>query len=86
MTNSYSTIEHLLPSFDRYVQQHRIPTGGFLQACLENNLTEAVGRADFININLLPDIVRYMYNELPADSWGSPERVQAWLARRTKED
>lgn len=78
--NNYDAIAHLIPSFDRYVQ-HKIPTGGFLEACLRNDLKEAVGRADNQNIRLLPEIVAYMYNELPSDCWGSPERVKRFLKR-----
>jgi len=65
-------------SLARYVK-HRIPTGGFLQAVLENNLKEACGRADDQNQATLFHIVSYIYNELPFNCWGSPERVRQWL-------
>lgn len=77
---NYDRITHLIDTFDRYVQHH-IPTGSFLRACLENDLREAVARADHQNIHLLPEVVSYMYNELPFNCWGSPERVKAWLSR-----
>lgn len=59
----------------------RIPTGGFLRAVLENNLREAFNRADGVNVLHLAGIVRWCWWELPADAWGSPERVRAWLER-----
>ena len=59
----------------------RIPTGGFLQAVLENDLVEACARADDDNIRHLPGIVSFCYNQLPGNSWHSRENVQAWLAR-----
>lgn len=65
-------------SLDRYVE-HGISTGGFLEAVLCNNLSEAVGRADEKALENLPHIVSYIYNELPGGAWGSPERVQVWL-------
>ncbi len=69
----------MLASIDRYVND-RIPPGGFLTAVLSNDLTQAVARADDTNIRLLPEYVRYCYNEIPSPCWGSPERVEAWLS------
>ena len=69
---------HTISSIDRYVEHHLQP-GGFLRAVFENNLREALGRADSINRESLFDIVAYIYNECPFNCWGSPERVSAWL-------
>jgi len=68
----------LKDSIDRYVQDHT-PVGGFLTALLSNDLFIAVMRADDINVALLRDYVRYLFNETPATCWGSPEKVKAWL-------
>jgi hypothetical protein len=54
--------------------------GDFLRAVLENNLTEAFGRADEYNLRTLHAIVAYVYNELPSPSHGSPEKVRTWQA------
>ncbi len=62
----------------RYTEQH-IPTGSFLRAVLENDLTEAVARADFTNLRLLPEIVQYCYENLSHNCWGSPEIVKEFL-------
>jgi hypothetical protein len=78
MTN-YDAIAHLIPGITRYVQA-RIPTGSFLKAVLSNDLKEACARADYLNQHLLFEIVAYLYNEVPSKCWGSPEKVQAWLA------
>ena len=72
--------QHLKDSFDRYVS-HGILPGGFLTAVLENNLTEAVGRADTHNLANIRGIVAYAYNEIPADCWGSPEKIDVWINR-----
>lgn len=64
-------------ALDRYVG--REPVGNFLTAVLENNLQLAVGYADNDNLANLPAFVGYLYNELPADCWGSKEKMAAWL-------
>ena len=77
--DSYGMVrKDCLDSLDRYVT-HGIPTGGFLEAVLCNDLMESFGRADSDNRFALFDICRYVYNELPGGCHGSPERVRAWL-------
>lgn len=71
-------MEHIKESLERYVE-HKIPTGGFLEAVLSNNLADAVGKADNENIQRLPEIVRFVYTKLPSSCWGSPEKVKEWL-------
>jgi hypothetical protein len=78
---NYGTIDHIVPTLDRYVLNH-IPTGGFLEAVLSNDLKEACARADSQNRYLLFEIVSYLYNEVPSACWGSPEKVQKWLEAR----
>ena len=75
---SYWPTEDIRESLDAYVQQRR-PLGGFLQAVIENDLTEAVGRADSVNIRQLALIVGYVYWEMPSTCHGSPEHYAAWL-------
>lgn len=65
---------------ERYVVDRTHP-GDFLMAVLCNDLREAFGRADTRNIDRMFNIVQFCYNVLPAGSWGSPEKVQAWLNR-----
>lgn len=69
----------------RYVE-HRIETGGFLRAVLENNLKESFQRADSWNLENMAHIVCYVYNVVPRAAWGSPEKVSAWLASRKVEE
>jgi hypothetical protein len=64
-------------TIDLYVS-HRCKTGGFVNAVLENNLTEAIARADSDNLPNLPHIVCYCYNEIPPECWGSPKKVKEW--------
>lgn len=70
---------HLAESLDRYAK-HRVETGGFLRACLENDFIQAASRADLENRHRLFEIASHIYNNLPAHCHGSRERVNAWLA------
>jgi len=73
-------MEQVKETLERYVND-RCPTGGFLHAVLSNDLTEACARADMRNQRQLPEIVTYIYNNIPSISWGSPEKVEKWLNR-----
>lgn len=64
-------------AIDEWVRVGR-PTGHFVRAVLENDLTEAIGRADDLNINALPHIVCYPWNCVSSLAWGSVAKVQAW--------
>lgn len=71
-------------SLDRYVNDG-IETGSFLRAVLENNLIDSVGKADYQNSKILPEICSYVYNYLPSNCWGSKEKVNKWLKRKREE-
>jgi len=66
-------------ALDHYAITGRLP-GHFCQAVLKNDLQKAVGRADKENQKALVDIVKYVYNRLPINCWGSPEKVGDWSA------
>jgi hypothetical protein len=68
-------------TIDNYVK-HKIPTGDFLRAVLENNLMEAMGRADELSRLELYDICYYIYNNAPISCHGSPEKVKKWLSSK----
>lgn len=78
---SWPVPTHLLEGLRRYADG-RVPTGGFLRAVLENNLKEAVQAADIESQRSLCAVVAYCYNSIPSASWGSPEKVNEWLAGR----
>lgn len=76
----------LIPSetkeaLDRYVFNH-VPPGGFLEAVLTNDLRGAFVNADKQNLNALPAIVAYVYNQTPVVCRGTPERYERWLTHR----
>lgn len=63
----------------RYLD-HGIPPGSFLMALFSNDLKEAFRRADDQNTAAMLDWVRFMVNDMPGNSQGSPEAVEAWIA------
>lgn len=65
------------PALDRYVKEGILP-GGFLQAVISNDLTEACFRADDENLKNIPAYVHYLYNEVPMECWGSKEKMERW--------
>lgn len=71
-------------SIDRYVNAG-VPTGGFLEAVISNDLREACGRADEVYMRCIPAIVAYLYNNCPGRCWGSPERYMEWINWKAEE-
>lgn len=66
----------------RYLVQ-RIRPGGFLTAVLENDLREAVARANPpAHLLALPALAKFLYNEAPAAAHGDPASVNSWIAER----
>ena len=79
----YAIRPDMMGAIRRYID-HGIPPGSFLTAVIENNLSEAVGRADNENLENLPAFLAYFYNEAPSPCWGSPAKRQAWVAERSQ--
>lgn len=77
--------ENIKQSLDKYAKDKR-PTGGFLRSVLENNLSDAVCKADMFNLSILKNIVLYVNNDMPSPCWGSPKKVKEWLASRTESE
>ena len=69
---------HLRDGIRLYIE-YKIKPGQFLTAVLENNLSQAVNRADDNSLSNLKEIVCFVYNDLPGNCWGSPDRVRGWL-------
>ena len=72
--------ENMMAAILRYIERGEQP-GHFLTAVIDNNLFEAINRADDENAANLPAFVGYFYNEAPSGCWGSPEKRRAWIAR-----
>lgn len=71
--------EHMRDGVRNYFY-HGYHPGGFLTAVLENDLMGALAKADDINRYALPKYGEFLFNFVPAGSFGSSERVDAWLA------
>jgi hypothetical protein len=82
--NEYFIQAHLVEALELYVSDGAVP-GSFLEAVLCNDLAQACARADHINIRNIPAFAAWLYNEAPIPSWGSPERVAAWVDRKKLE-
>ena len=74
---------HLRSGILNYVVDHK-PVGHFLTAVFENNLMEAMSRADEVSRAGLFNICQFIYNEAPSPCHGSCEKVAAWLAEKPK--
>lgn len=70
--------DHLRDGIFRYIEQG-IPPGSFLQAVICNDLLASVALADLENTYFLTKIVAWFYNYAPAQCWGSPQKVNAWV-------
>lgn len=76
--NACRVPDHLQGGLVRYLV-YRIPPGHFLIAVLENDLREAMGRADEESRAGLFALVSFLYSYAPMSAWGSPELVESWL-------
>lgn len=70
--------ERMVGGLSRYIL-YRIQPGSFLEAVLENDLMEALGRADVENQSLLGAYAQFIYNYAPQPCHGSKEKVKAWM-------
>ncbi len=61
-----------------YVIHHKEP-GKFLQAVIQNNLCEAVNRADEKNMFIIRGWVGIFYNFTPSLCHGSVEKYREWV-------
>lgn len=64
-------------AIDKWVSKGIRP-GSFVEAVLSNDLMGAFAKADDTNMYYMLDIIRYVYNEIPADCQGSKEKFKAW--------
>lgn len=82
----YSSLpEHMQDGMRLYLE-NRIGPGSFLTSVLANDLRGACERADHINRYRLYDIVSWLYNYAPGNSWGSRESVNKWLTGGQKHE
>ena len=68
----------VLCAIKRYVE-HGVEPGSFTRAVLENNLVQSFNKADEESYRKLKDICKYIYLCMPAEIWGSKERVDNYI-------
>lgn len=71
----------LAEGFRRYFEQGVMP-GSFLQAVLANDLYKAVTRADAVNIGRLRDIMIWVQDHAPENSWFGWDIIAAYAEQR----
>lgn len=79
--NDLTVPGHIIDSIEAYVETG-MPTGGFLQAVIDNDLRNACGRADMDNLPLIPAIVGYLYNNCPSGCWGFTGASKSWTTKK----
>ena len=77
--NECSIPEYMRGGIVRFYE-NGIPPGDFLTAVIDNDLKEAIGRADGTNQHLLWNYVNWFYNHAPSGSWGFAGATEKWLA------
>ena len=65
---------NIVESLERF-RDDGVPTGDFLTAVLENDLMEAILRADHDNMLALPHICAWVYEYLPRNIYGCRELI-----------
>lgn len=56
-----------------------VPTGSFLESCLEGNKEKAKRLADPNNLPHISAIIEWFAMNAPTNSWGSKEKRLAWI-------
>ncbi len=59
--------------------KYGIAPGSFLTAVLTNNLFEAYHFADDVHINSMSALVKFIYNKLPNDCYGTVDKVSEFI-------
>ena len=86
MNNTYPDAPiHILDSINRFVE-YGLEPGSFVKAVLSNDLAGAFNAADTDSEAGIRDILKYVRWEIPAESWGSPAKVEAWLNSKPRQN
>lgn len=70
-------------TLDRYVEDGT-SGGHFIDACLANDLQGAYAYADSWHVELIPVIVKYIYNRMPSGCCGSKQIVRDWKGNKKR--
>lgn len=81
--DEYGVPGYMQDGLVRYFNDHE-SGGHFLTALLENDLMEAINRADNTNQKAIPAYAKWLYNWADLKAYGSKAKVKAWI--ENKED
>lgn len=79
-----ATLQDWIETLDNY-NIHGYEPGSCGRALLENDLMGFMKRADDGTRANILEITRYVYNHIDERSWGSKEKVDAWILKKRKE-
>lgn len=85
MSISYDMLPESAQRSMRLYVEKGIPTGGFLERVLCNDLVGAAGAADHFNMQALDKYAGWLYNDAPRACWGSVDAVDAWIRHKGME-
>ena len=74
---------YMIDGVKRYVENGG-DAGDFLTALFSNDLVGALSRADDSNREKIWDWVKFLWNEVPSNCWGSREQVIQWQKKGGK--
>lgn len=75
--------QHMRGAMERYMEKGIHP-GNFLYQLLVGNLARATAAADHINRRSLLAYGEFLWNHANPDSYGSVDKVEAWMKARQK--
>jgi len=70
-------IPGMIFSVEMYIERGVHPSH-FLTALFSNDLTGVYNRADAENVAVMPEWVKFIYNQAPNGCWGSREAIHGW--------
>lgn len=70
-------VDRMQSNVKRYVENGKVH-GDFLRNLLKNDLVGTFSHADLENQRNMDEWITFVYNELPAECWGSEESVNDW--------
>lgn len=71
---------HMHQALKDYIE-HGWQPGSFLTSMLQNDIYNAVWKADHINEGAISDWVKFLQWYIPTECFGNEEKVRDWIAR-----
>jgi hypothetical protein len=72
--------DYMVEAFVKYILTGH-PMGSFATSVVQNDLMDAVSRADPTNAGKLRETMLWFYNYTPSPCWGSVQNYKRWRAQ-----